>query len=367
MIDLPVKYKEYAKSKGIDENKILNKYENSLIDPYLPIGIIAAQSITEASSQATLKTKHVVGIQEEVKTSATLPRLMEIFDARERPESPSMTIYLNKEKIKDLKDVEQFIYTKLVEIKIKDILLDYEVDLVNQSIKLIFDKNSISENMIDFNKVKNLLKPFNIEKYAEYSIVIKPNYKEFHKEALKIINKIKNITISGIKGIERAVTKIENGEFVIKTEGSNLKDVLELEEVDPSRVFTNDIIETYQVLGIEAARNLIVKEALKTLASSGLKVDIRHLYLVADLMCWEGNVVGVTRYGIVSRSPSVLTRMAFEMPVKNLVDASVFHEKEEFKYLFNNIITNQVIPVGTGKVKVVVKEDGNNGGNKEGS
>ena len=48
------------------------------------------------------------------------------------------------------------------------------------------------------------------------------------------------------------------------------------------------------MLGIEAARNAIINEALDTLAEQGLTVDIRHIMLVADMMSIDGEVVGVT-------------------------------------------------------------------------
>ncbi len=357
MSEIPSSYINLASKKGISEEELKNLYEKALVDPYEPIGMIAAQSISEASTQATLRTKHIAGIQE-ARTSATLPRLIEIFDAHDRAENPVMYIYLLPEIAKDQDKVIDFAYTKLKEVKVKDVVDDFNVDLSKSHIIFTISKEKLEENRIKANVLVDRLAQYD-PKLESNKLIIQSKSKEFHKDALRIIHRVMEQTISGIKGINKVIIKREKeGDYYIITEGSNLKEVLELPEVDATRTYTNDIMETYEVLGIEAARNLIVEEAHKAFESGGLRVDIRHIMLVADLMCQEGQVVGVTRYGITGRSPSILARMAFEMPVRHLLEAAVFHEKEEFKYMVNNIITNQIMPVGTGKVKVIVKENG---------
>jgi DNA-directed RNA polymerase subunit A" len=357
MIEIPEKYLNQASKKNISTEELEKLYRHTLIDPYEPVGTLAAQSISEASTQATLRTKHIAGIQE-ARTSATLPRLIEIFDAHERAENPIMIVYLNPEISKDQEKVVDFAFSKLLEIKEKDVVADYDVDLQKQRIMFSIDKQKLEENRIAQEVFVDKLSQYGA-KIEGNKLVVSPKSKEFHREALRIVNKVLDQTISGRKGISKVIIKQDKstGEYYIMTEGSNLKDVLELSEIDYTRTYTNDVMETYEVLGIEAARNLIVEEALKAFENGGLRVDPRHIMLVADLMCQEGQVVGVTRYGITGRSPSILARMAFEMPVRHLLEAAVFHEKEEFKYVVNNIITNQIIPVGTGKVKVIVKEE----------
>jgi len=111
-----------------------------------------------------------------------------------------------------------------------------------------------------------------------------------YKKLLRLMNEIRNLTLRGIKGINRAIVRKtkDTNEWVIYTQGSNLRDVLELDEVDGRRTRTNNILEIADVLGIEAARNAIIREAKDTLEQAGLTVDIRHLMLVADTMTTEG-------------------------------------------------------------------------------
>ena len=85
---------------------------------------------------------------------------------------------------------------------------------------------------------------------------------------------------------------------MILTTGSNLADVLEMKEVDDIRTISNNILEVQEVLGIEAARNAIINEALRVIRDQGLDIDIRHIMLISDLMTVTGRVRGVTRSGI---------------------------------------------------------------------
>jgi DNA-directed RNA polymerase III subunit RPC1 len=56
-------------------------------------------------------------------------------------------------------------------------------------------------------------------------------------------------------------------------------------------VTSNDIMEICSTLGIEAARNRIIYEFQYTMGDSfGLKIDPRHMMLLADLMCFKGEV-----------------------------------------------------------------------------
>ena len=107
------------------------------------------------------------------------------------------------------------------------------------------------------------------------------------------------------------------GEYYIATIGSNLAKVSEFAGVDRSRTYTNNIVEIYQYLGIEAARQSIISELRDTLEGAGLDVDVRHLITVADVMTSEGEVRAID--ACVSGSKhSILARSAFEVTVNHL-------------------------------------------------
>ena len=81
------------KEKLIEE--VEKAYVQGRFEPGESIGIIAAQSISEPSTQMTMRTYHFAGTAG-IKVTYGLPRLIEIFDAKKEPETPMMTIYLKK-------------------------------------------------------------------------------------------------------------------------------------------------------------------------------------------------------------------------------------------------------------------------------
>ncbi|MDG6221518.1 MAG: DNA-directed RNA polymerase subunit A'', partial [Candidatus Thermoplasmatota archaeon] len=142
-------------------------------------------------------------------------------------------------------------------------------------------------------------------------------------------------------------------EYVIYTQGSNLADVFQVPGVDASRVSTNNIVEINNVLGVEAARNSLVNEAMKTLSEQGLSVDYRHIMLVADIMTNDGDIRAIGRHGVSGRKSSVLARAAFEITTSHLLDAGITGEKDRLDGVTENIIIGQPVSVGTGGVKLI--------------
>jgi len=156
--------------------------------------------------------------------------------------------------------------------------------------------------------------------------------------------------VKGVPSIRRVLVTEEMGEWVIRTDGSNLSRVLEVEGIDPTRTTTNHIHEIAKTLGVEAARNAIIKEAMGVLEEQGLDVDIRHVMLVADIMTSTGDVRQIGRHGISGEKASVLARAAFEITVPNIVEAAIAGESDPLRGVTENVIVGQSIPIGTGLV-----------------
>lgn len=127
--------------------------------------------------------------------------------------------------------------------------------------------------------------------------------------------------------------------------------------MDRTRTSTNNINEIYEVLGIEAARNAIIKEATDTLREQGLTVDIRHIMLVADLMTSDGGEVKqIGRHGISGEKASVFARAAFEVTVNHLLDAGMRGYVDQLQGVTENIIVGQPIRMGTGDVHLISRK-----------
>jgi len=168
----------------------------------------------------------------------------------------------------------------------------------------------------------------------------------------KLLGKIPSLHVKGVAGIKRVLVTEEHGEWVIRTDGSNLPKVLEIHGVDTSRTTTNNVHEIAKTLGIEAARNALTHEAKGVLEDQGLDVDVRHVMLVSDMMTSTGEVQQIGRHGISGKKSSVLARAAFEITVPNIVEAAVKGESDPLAGVTENVIVGQSVPIGTGLVEL---------------
>jgi len=121
------------------------------------------------------------------------------------------------------------------------------------------------------------------------------------------------VPVCGIPGIKRAVvTKQKDGSRKLLAEGAELRAVMVLPGVDGRRCKSNHVTAVERVLGIEAARGVIIDEIQGIMTAYSLSIDLRHVYLLADVMTHRGVVLGITRYGIQKMNSGVLTMASFE-------------------------------------------------------
>lgn len=341
------KFNKDQKQRLIDEVKKF--YLKCRFEPGETVGILAAQSISEPATQMTMRTYHFAG-SAGINVTYGLPRLIEIFDAKREPETPLMTIYLKK--AFNNRDTARIIAEEVIEKSIEDITRRVSINLNEGTIEIEpIDMKRVSTIM---KAVKDEMGDLNVKEKAK-KISILPKMEMSIKDMQKIKEKILDIHVGGIKKISNAVVRREGEEWIINTIGSNLEEVMQIKEVDEERTVTNNIHEIAKVLGIEAARNVAISEALKTLQEQGLDVDIRHIMLVGDIMTVTGEIQSIGRYGVAGAQTSVLARAAFEETIKHLVRASIRNEVDNFKGIFENVMIGQVIPSGTGMFDLVAQ------------
>ncbi|OPX74712.1 MAG: DNA-directed RNA polymerase subunit A'' [Methanoregulaceae archaeon PtaB.Bin152] len=344
-------------------DRVINEYMNTRIEACEAVGIIAAQSIGEPGTQMTMRTFHYAGVAE-INVTLGLPRLIEIMDARKEPSTPTMTIYLQEEYSGD-RDRAREVSWQIEAAPLHefgDIVIDMEnMQIVVQLNAAVCDKRKISvADIVEIapRKIKDRrhYRDFDHEVDEKGAVMyFMPKDKESYQNLFQLAEHVRNVIVQGIDDIERVVVRKESGEYILYTEGSNLKDVFEVVGVDTTRTRTNNISEISQVLGIEAARNAIIHEALSTLNEQGIMVDVRHIMLVADMMCMDGEVKQIGRHGIAGEKESVLSRAAFEVTVNHLLDAAVANEVDELSGVTENVIVGQPIQLGTGDVKLIAK------------
>ena len=137
-------------------------------------------------------------------------------------------------------------------------------------------------------------------------------------------------------------------EWEILTDGTNIKEIFLIDEVDYRRVTSNDITEIYDCLGIEAVRNSLIRELRKVLGPYGIYVNYRHLAVLCDVMTQGGYLTSITRHGINRVEQGPLRKCSFEETVEILLEAGLFSETDYLKGISENIMLGQLAPFGTG-------------------
>ncbi|MGB9844439.1 DNA-directed RNA polymerase subunit A'' [Methanothermobacter tenebrarum] len=332
-------------------------YERAKVEEGEAVGTVAAQSVGEPGTQMTMRTFHYAGVAE-LNVTLGLPRLIEIVDARKKISTPTMDIYFEEDKRDDEEFVRK-IANKIGKSTLNDVLKKFNINYAEMNIVVELDKEKIKEKRLNYDDIiQRVKKAFKEVKINNHILIfeLEPS-KRTIRDLRLLADKVRNYQISGVKNIGKVVVRKEEDEWVIHTEGSNLGAVLKIDGVDKVRTMTNDIHEIEKVLGIEAARNAIIHEAKKTMEEQGLTVDIRHIMLVADMMTADGTVKSIGRHGVSGEKASVLARASFEETGKHLLRASIRGEVDNLNGIIENIIIGQPIPLGTGSVSIIMKQE----------
>ena len=337
-------------------DKLKTAYDRAHVEAGEAVGTVAAQSVGEPGTQMTMRTFHYAGVTE-LNVTLGLPRLIEIVDARKDIATPTMDIYFEEDKRYD----EEFVKTlanKIGKSTINDILDDFNLNYAEMQVEATLSDKKIDERrLVKEDIIQKIEADFKKEKPEINGnlIIIKPKQDGDDRHRIRnlrlLADKVRDLQISGVKKIGKVIIR-KDEEWVIHTEGSNLKEILSFDGIDARRTTTNSIREIEDVLGIEAARQSIINEANNTLSEQGLTVDVRHIMLVADIMTSEGEVKSIGRHGISGEKSSVLARAAFEETGKHLLNASIRGEVDDLTGIIENIIIGQPIPLGTGSVGV---------------
>lgn len=318
------------------------------------VGIIAAQSLGEPSTQLTISSKHTYGVVTKSDITTGLPRVEEIFEARiPKYIAPMANITGKVEKITGSMDEG---FEIIVSSKNVDYILDYKAD---SDILLLTDGSEVSE--------KDTLM---IQSNGE---AIKPGVKgKIETKGDKIIIHQKDIEVESYKTLPGISVLVKEGEEVYKgqalAEGS-----LELQEV-------------LDLVGLDAVQEYIVKQLTDIYISNGITVNEKHIEVIIRQMCSRVQVVdpgdsdfvsgdllslpvvlaqnknlSKNGYKIISfkrvitgisraslSTESFLSAASFQETARVLVEAVISGRKDNLLGLKENVILGQLIPAGTG-------------------
>lgn len=187
----------------------------------------------------------------------------------------------------------------------------------------------------------------------------------------KFQNKLLNsIVIRGLPGI-KAVTFRNDKQFVervggdegkyepvdqyvLDTDGSNYIKVMNHPAVDGTRLYSTNVWDVYEVLGIEATRSVLFNEINGLFESVG--VNYRHLCLLCDVMTRFGKLMSIDRYGINKNDIGTLAKASFEETEKILLKAALFGEMDPVTGVSANIMMGQPIRGGTAFSQILLDD-----------
>jgi len=187
------------------------------------------------------------------------------------------------------------------------------------------------------------------------------NLKKFQN---KLLNSIVIRGVPGIKDVtfrnDKQHVEIVNGkyeqveQFVLDTNGSNFIKVMNHPMVDGTKLYSTNVWDIYEVLGIEATRSILFNEINGLFDSVG--VNYRHLCLLCDVMTRSGHLMSIDRYGINKNDIGTLAKASFEETEKILLKAALFGDVDPVTGISANIMMGQPIRGGTAFSQILVDE-----------
>ena len=178
---------------------------------------------------------------------------------------------------------------------------------------------------------------------------------------------LQNLVLRGIKGINKVILRkildnmVEsNGLYkkqeiwVLDTIGTNLLDVLGLNYIDNTRTFSNDIIEIYNILGIEAARQTIYNELVDVVEFDGTYINYHNYSVLVDRMTFTHKLISIFRHGINNDNIGPIAKASFEETPEMFLKAARHAELDTLRGVSANVMCGQEGFFGTSAFQVVL-------------
>uniref|UniRef100_A0A915D6G0 DNA-directed RNA polymerase n=1 Tax=Ditylenchus dipsaci TaxID=166011 RepID=A0A915D6G0_9BILA len=339
------------------------KVKRAIVEPGTAVGAIAATSIGEPSTQMTLKTFHFAGVAS-MNITQGVPRIKEVINAVKNISTPVITVALSNSQDEKLgrRVKARLEKTTLGEISdfVEQVFLQDDIFVVvklnSKRIRLLqleITLNSVIESICSA-KLPVSVKQFQISTIGNTILVIKPPESDKCSTTMAmhyLKQYLPNVAIKGLQNVNRCVIHADEKtgkSFTLLVDGTNFKEVLATGEIDGCKTNFNNASVVSEVLGIEAARSSIINEILSTMKNHSIDLDRRHVMLLADLMTYRGEVLGITRNGLVKMKESVLLLASFERTTDHLYEAAFFGQKDNIVGVSECIILGTPMLIGTG-------------------
>ena len=394
------------------------------VQPGEQVGIVAAQSIGEPSTQLTLNTFHTAGVATKNNVNTGIPRLREILKVTKNPKASSLTIRMKpefnttderaQEKAREIKqdleltllrhitnkvaiywdpkdeatiieeDREMLDFYRIMELNYNTAnlkepsttpwLIRFELnreEMYNKNITMadvVFVIKTIYEDSVnviysDYNsqrlimRIRVTLEKDDTKNYVDdFSLL-----KKFENKMLNscVIRGVPGIKAVGCRSDDQTVTLVD-GEYkkfkryILDTDGSNYVRVMNHPAVDANRLYTTNIHDIMEILGLEAVRAVLLSEITPIFSTEA--VNYRHLGILCDYITRRGVLMSVDRYGINKNDIGPLGKMSFEETTKIVMDAARFGEVDPVNGVSANIMMGQPFRGGTAFSQILLDD-----------
>ena len=350
-------------------HKIRQEYIRIKAIPGESVGAIAAQSIGEPATQMTLNTFHFAGVSS-MNVTLGIPRLEELINCtKSKNMKTPLSIIETDDPDSVLKQVRHVVFEDLVdrlsitktpnrkEVSFFHIFPDedYTPHVKKRETLVLYLKE-----WYDMVSVKNCL---DLEKLSvAYTdgprSVFHIQLRNDNDIGLYYEQNIKQLSVRGIPGAETTIKVKSPGDdhYHIETSLSDIKKLINIENLVHNTINTNDIHRVNQMYGIEAARNTIIREIRQILAYYGIYVNMRHITLAIDWMTWIGSLTPLTRHGIRRVDESPIKRATFEEVGEVFHQAACGREHDALLGISECIITGTPPKMGSNHTDVILDE-----------
>ncbi|KAA8646534.1 hypothetical protein EYZ11_004827 [Aspergillus tanneri] len=357
----------------------LMKYKKAQVESGHAVGAVGAQSIGEPGTQMTLKTFHFAGVAG-MSITQGVPRIKEIINASKEISTPVVSCELvTKDSIiaarivkgriekTYLRDIihyvretwtgkEAYITVKINWKTIQDLALELNIRTILNAIKSHrrFKADDLkfrnSRSHIHIHMDLDPASKTGLSKTEIASTSADPFLRLKHLKRM-----LPGIQVLGHPQAYRAIIRTDDTSTTntLLVEGYGLRDCMTTLGVDGLRTSTNNVMEMREVLGIEAARTTITQEISEVMKD--MDIDPRHMQLLADVMTYKGDVLGITRFGLAKMRDSVLQLASFEKTADHLFDAGGAGRTDLIEGVSECIIMGKTMSIGTGAMEVVRK------------
>ena len=261
--------------------------------------------------------------------------------------SPWIIRYIfNKELMLDKGIIMEDVYLAISSVYSNNIKFIYSDENGKELIGRIIIKSDISGNIDDMNGLE--------DQSDVISIIKNINTDLLENIVIKGVENISNIVMTEIMSNTKIENKLEDvKEWILQTDGTNLLDILALDYVDTNKTFSNDILETYEIFGIEGTRNILIRELDEVFEEY---INSRHIDLLVDMMTSTGKLISINRQGISQGDIGPLAKCSFENTTEELINAGIFGKYDKLQGVSSNIMMGQKINSGTNNCDVLLDE-----------